>query len=105
MRSESKAWSFRQRLLADQQTDPDTGSKMVCRRTIKICCKAEYVQHHVCFVNVQSSLHENVVFSFVSFSARVGNATYIIYIMWNSISGLDACYNFRFSLSCGVAVR
>ena len=31
--------------------------------------KAEYVQRHLCFVNVLSSLHENVVF-FV----RMGNA-------------------------------
>ena len=46
--------------------------------------KAEYVQRHVCFVNVQSSLHENVVFSV---SARTFIAAYVIFIMWNSISG------------------
>ena len=49
--------------------------------------KAEYVPHRVCFVNVQSSLHENVV---VCVCARMDNAGYIIFIMWNSISGLDA---------------
>merc|ERR1711954_134661 len=32
------------------------------------------------------------------------NAAYIIFIMWNSISGLDAWYYFRFNISCGVAV-
>ena len=53
------------------------------------------------FVNVQSSLHENVVFSVC---ARMGNATYIIFIMWNSISGLEAWYHFQFNISCGVAV-
>ena len=61
----------------------------------------EYVHRRVCFVNVQSSLHENVVFSV---GARMGNAAYIIFIMWNSISGLDAWYHFRFNISCGVAV-
>ena len=63
--------------------------------------KAEYVQRCVCFVNVQSSLPENVVFSVC---ARMCNATYIIFIMWNSISCLDACYHFRLNISCGVAV-
>ena len=61
---------------------------------------AEYVQRRVCFVNVQSSLHENVVFSV---SARMCNAAYVIFIMWNSISGLDTCYHFRLNISCGVA--
>ena len=46
--------------------------------------KAEYFQRRVCFFNVQSSLHENVVFSVC---ARMGNVKYIIFIMWNSISG------------------
>ena len=63
--------------------------------------KAEYVQRRVCFNNVQSSLHENVVFYVC---ARMCNAAYVIFIMWNSISGLDACYNFRLNISCGVAV-
>ena len=45
---------------------------------------AEYVNLSVCFVNVQSSLHENVIFSVC---ARMDNAAYIIIIMWNSISG------------------
>ena len=58
----------------------------------------EDVQRCVCFVNIQSSLHENVVV------ARMGNAAYIIFIMWNSISGLDAWYHFRFNICCGVAV-
>ena len=48
--------------------------------------KAEYVQCRVCFVNVKTFLQENVVFSVC---ARMGNATYIIFIMWTSISGLD----------------
>ena len=64
-------------------------------------CKAEYVQRRVCLVNEQSSLHENVVFSV---SARIGNTTYIIFIMWNSISGLESWNHFRFNISCGVAV-
>ena len=38
-------------------------------------------------------------------SAHVGNAAYIIFIMWNSISGLDTCYHFRLNISCGVAVK
>ena len=62
---------------------------------------AEYVQLHVCFINVQSSLLENVVFYVC---ARMGNAAYILSIMRNSISGLDAWYYFRFNVSCGVAV-
>ena len=62
--------------------------------------KAEYVQRRVCFINVQSSLHTNVVFLVC---ARMCNAAYI-FIMWNSTSGLDACYHFRLNISCGVPV-
>ena len=62
---------------------------------------AEYVQHHVRFVNVQLSLPKNVVFSVC---AHMGNAAYIIFIMWNSISGLDAWYHIQFNVSYGVAV-
>ena len=65
-------------------------------------CKVEYVQHHVCFVYFQSPLHENAVFSVC---AHMGNAAYIIFIMWNSISGLDSWYHFRFNISCSVAVK
>ena len=61
----------------------------------------KYVQRRVCFVNVQSSLHLNVVFSL---RARMGFAACIIFIMWISISGLEAWYHFRFNISCGVAV-
>ena len=63
--------------------------------------KAECVQCRVCFVNVQSSLHENIV---LSVCARMCNAAYVMFIMWNSISGLDACYHFQLNVSCGVAV-
>ena len=44
--------------------------------------------------------------SWMDFSvcACVGNAANIIFIMWNSISGLDAWYHFRFNISCGLAV-
>ena len=69
--------------------------------TLKKYRKAEYVQRHVCSVNVQSSLHENVVFSVC---ARMCNAAYVIFIMWNSTSGLYTCYHFRLNISCGVAV-
>ena len=49
-----------------------------------------------------SAVHQhNVVFSVC---AQMDNAAYIIFIMWNSISGLDAWYYFRFNISCGVAV-
>ena len=63
--------------------------------------KVEYVQCRVCFINVQSSLHENVVFSVC---AHMDNAAYIMFILWNSISGSDARYHFQFNISCGVAV-
>ena len=43
-------------------------------------------QRCVCFVYLQLTLHENVVFSVC---ARKGDAVYIIFIMWSSISGLD----------------
>ena len=33
------------------------------------------------------------------------NAAYIISFMWNSISGLDTWYHFRFNISCGVPVK
>ena len=64
--------------------------------------KVEYVQRRVCFINVQLSLPENVVFYVC---ARMGNAACIIFIMGNSISGLDAWYYFWFNVSCGVAVK
>ena len=69
--------------------------------TLKKYRKAKYIQCRVCFVNVQSYLHENVVFSVC---VLVCNAAYVIFIMWNSIFGLDAWYHFRFNISCGVAV-
>ena len=68
-------------------------------RNLEISSK--YLQRRVCFVNVKSSLHENVVFSVC---ACMCNAAYVIFIMWNSISGLDAWYHFRFNISCGLAV-
>ena len=46
-----------------------------------------------------SSLHGN---GFFSVCARMENAVYITFIMWNS--SLDAWYHFRFNISCGVAV-
>ena len=56
-----------------------------CDRVVIFCSsevfkdrKEENVQHRVCFVNVQSSLHENVVFSV---SAHMCNAAYVIFIM------------------------
>ena len=49
----------------------------------------------------QCMLQDNVVFSVC---ARMDNAAYIMFIMWNSISGEDAWYHFRFKISCGVAV-
>ena len=61
-----------------------------------------YVQRRVCFVNIQSSLHENVVFSVC---LCLGNATYNIFIMINSISGLEAWYHLWFNISCGAAVK
>ena len=62
----------------------------------------EYAQRHVCLFYLQSSLHENVVFSVC---AHMDNAAYIMFIMWHSISGLDTWYHFRFNISCGVAVK
>ena len=37
--------------------------------------------------------------------AHAGNAAYIIFIMWDSISGLDTWYDFWFNISCGVVVK
>ena len=34
----------------------------------------------------------------------MGKAASIIFIMWNSISSLEAWYDFWFNISCGVAV-
>ena len=59
---------------------------------------AEYVKYCVCYVNVQSSLHDNVVFSVC---AHMDKAAYIMFIMLNSISGLDPWYHFLFNISCG----
>ena len=53
-------------------------------------CKAEYVERHVCFVYLELSLHQNVVF-FVG--ACMGIAAYTRFIMRNSISGLDTWYH------------
>ena len=82
-------------------------AKYISGPLIKIWCplkkyrKAGYVQRLVCFVNVQLSLYENANFSVC---ARMYNAAYVIFIMWSSISGLDAWYHFRLNISCGVAV-
>ena len=57
-------------------------------------------QRRVCIVNVQLSLHENVI---VSVCASI-DAAYILFIMWNSISRLEPWLHFRFNISCGVAV-
>ena len=73
-----------------------------CPLGVKKYCKAEYIQRRVCFIIVQSYLNENVVFSVC---ARMGNAAYIIFIMYNSFSGLDAWYHFQFNISSGVAVK
>ena len=56
---------------------------------------------YICKALRESSLHENVVFSVC---AHMGNAAYILFIMWYSISSLDAWYYFRFNVSYGVAV-
>ena len=48
-------------------------------------------------VNLQSSLHENVVFSVCACMCNVQ-------CMWNSIFGLDTWYYSRFNINCGVAV-
>ena len=61
-----------------------------------------YAQRHVCLVYLQSFLHENVVV--FSVCAHMGNAVYIMFIMWNSISGLGTWYHFRFNISSGVAL-
>ena len=52
-------------------------SKYIFDASHKKYRKAEYVQRRVRFVNVQSSLHENVVFSVC---ASVCNAAYVIFI-------------------------
>ena len=52
-------------------------------------------------VETRMSLHENVAFSVCT---RMCNAAYFIFIVWNSISGLYACYHFRLNISCEVAV-
>ena len=69
----------------------NTKMKTTPTSTTKVVLEAQwgYVQCRVCFVNEQSSLPENVVFSVY---ARMGNAAYNIFMMWNSISGLDVCY-------------
>merc|ERR1711954_319070 len=36
--------------------------------------------------------------------SEISPLLYIIFIIWNSISGLDTRYHFRFNISCGVAV-
>ena len=74
--------------------------RLMCIRNKKYR-KVEYVQRRVCFVYLQLSLHENVVFSVCT---RMDNASYIIFIMWNSISSLDTWYHFQFNIRCGVAV-
>ena len=76
--------------------------KKIIFPTTKKYRNAEFVQRCACFINVQLSLLENVTFSVC---ACIGNAMYIIFIMWNSISGLEPWYYFRFNISCGVVSR
>ena len=60
----------------------------------------EYVQRRVCFVNIQSSLHENVVFSVC---ACLGNAAYIIFIMLNSTK--HTCLICKYSFNTQIKLR
>ena len=63
----------------------DTGNmpSAVCASSLN---KSLTPLQYKCKVLHKSSLHENVVFSVCS---RMGNAAYIIFIMWSSISGLN----------------
>ena len=45
-----------------------TSDETILEAYTKKYCKAEYVQRRVCFVNVQSSLHENIFIFDVVFS-------------------------------------
>ena len=55
-----------------------------------------------------SSMYSRLCLKMSSFlflrACTMYNAAYIIFIMWNSTSGLDAWYYFRFNISCGVVV-
>ena len=55
----------------------------------------------VCALSIYSRLCMKMS-SFLSLC--MGNAAYITFIIWNSITGLNAWYHFRFNISCGVAV-
>ena len=58
----------------------------------------------VCALSIYSRLCMKMS-SFLSVPAwALGNAAYIKFIMLNCISGLDAWYNFRFNISCDIAV-
>ena len=53
---------------------------------LRQCTSPLPLLHYICKVLHYSALHENFVFSVCS---RMGNAAYIIYIIWSSISGLN----------------
>ena len=61
-----------------------------------------FTKYTIYFVNVQMFLHAYVVFSVF---ACMDNGVYIIFIMWNSISGLNTWYHFLFNIGCGEAVK
>ena len=75
---------------------PSPVEKWPQRRCSRIC-PAPCVPHH-CTVVFAWKCH------LFCLCAYMDNAAYIIFIMWNSISGLDAWYHFWFNITCGVAV-
>ena len=50
-----------------------------------------------------SSMYSRLCMKMSSFLFVRACAVPRIFIMWNSISGLDTCYHFRLNISCGVA--
>ena len=59
-----------------------------------------YIVHNIREKNTAKRNMSSAVFV----CACMCSAAYVIFIMWNSISGLDTCYHFRLNISCGVAV-
>ena len=53
---------------------------------------------------MSSAVCASSMYSRLSVCVHMCDAAYVMFIMWNSISGLDACYHFRLNISCGVAV-
>ena len=90
--------SFRRFYILSTQQNKTSTTKVVVEAQCGICpCPGPCV---LCQYTVVFAWKRRIFCLCVHEQCRI----YIIFIMWNSTSSLDAWYHFQFNISCGVAV-